>query len=171
MVYRTFRWFELVGTLLGCCLLLFIIAPLVGMVLATDQEQLGSAVRDSEVVASIKLTLRAAFLATAVSAVAGVPLAYFLARKRFRGRAILLAIVDLPEPFTPIIPRVSPLLRLKDTPSTAKNSPCLAICVLDLTPKKSFTISLEPYSITCFILLQNFLLILLTFTTVSLFII
>ena len=96
MVYRTFRWFELVGTLLGCCLLLFIIAPLVGMVLATDQEQLGSAVRDSEVVASIKLTLRAAFLATAVSAVAGVPLAYFLARKRFRGRAILLAIVDLP---------------------------------------------------------------------------
>ncbi len=84
MVYRTFRWFELVGTLLGCCLLLFIIAPLVGMVLATDQEQLGSAVRDAEVVASIKLTLRAAFFATAVSAIAGVPLAYFLARKRSR---------------------------------------------------------------------------------------
>lgn len=89
-------WFDLVITMLGCCVLLFIIAPLVSMILATKPGELAETAGDSEVVDSIKLTLKAAFFATVVSAVAGIPLAFFFARKKFFGKSILSAIVDLP---------------------------------------------------------------------------
>ena len=89
-------WFELTFAVLGSFLLLFIIAPLAGMILATSLAGLKEAAAEEQVIRSIKLTLRAAFYATVVSALAGVPLAYLLARKKFFGRSILMAIIDLP---------------------------------------------------------------------------
>ena len=89
-------WFDLVITMLGCCVLLFIIAPLAGLVLATKPGELTETAGDAEVIESIKLTLKAAFFATVVSAGAGIPLAFFFARKKFFGKSILSAIVDLP---------------------------------------------------------------------------
>ena len=89
-------WFGWVLTALGGCVLLFIVAPLASIVLATSVGNLTGAAADREVLASIRLTLTAAFFATAASAVAGIPLAYMLARKRFRGRTVLMAVVDLP---------------------------------------------------------------------------
>ena len=90
------RWFGLVLAMLGSCLLLFVIAPLLGMVVATSLGDLSEAAADAEVVESIKVTMLAALFATVVSAVAGIPLAYLLARKRFVGRTLVMAIVDLP---------------------------------------------------------------------------
>ena len=89
-------WFQLALTALGACLLLFIIAPLVGLLLSTSPASLGEALADPEVTGSIWLTLGAGLLATLVCALFGVPLAYLLARRSFRGRAVLLAIIDLP---------------------------------------------------------------------------
>ncbi len=89
-------WFHLVLTALGSCLLLFIIAPLVGLLLSTSTASLGQALADPEVTDSIQLTLGAGLLATTACAVFGVPLAYLLARHAFPGRAVLLAIIDLP---------------------------------------------------------------------------
>ena len=89
-------WFGLVLSLVGACVVLFIVAPLIGIVLATSVGDLSAAAADREVLQSIKLTLVAAFFATTVSAVAGVPLAYVLARKRFFGRTTLMAVIDLP---------------------------------------------------------------------------
>ncbi len=66
------------------------------MFLATPARDVGSAVSDPEVLSSIALTFKAAFFATIVSALAGIPLAYLLARKRFPGRSLVLAIIDLP---------------------------------------------------------------------------
>ncbi|MHC4122553.1 MAG: ABC transporter permease [Planctomycetota bacterium] len=90
------RWFELILMGLGSVVILFVVAPLVNMVLATSFGDLTEAAADREVVQSIKLTLVAALFATAISALAGIPLAYLLARKNFFGRAVLLAIIDLP---------------------------------------------------------------------------
>jgi molybdate/tungstate transport system permease protein len=90
------KWFELILTGLGSCVILFVIAPLVSMVLATSFGDLTEAAADRQVIQSIKLTLIAALFATAVSALVGIPLAYLLARKKFFGRSILLAIIDLP---------------------------------------------------------------------------
>ena len=90
------QWFQLILTGLGSCVILFVVAPLVSMVLATSLGDLTEAAADREVIQSIKLTLTAAFFATVVSALAGIPLAYLLARKKFLGRSMLLAIIDLP---------------------------------------------------------------------------
>ena len=89
-------WFQLVLGLLGFCVLLFVLVPIVGMVAATSGDEFRSAATDGDVLASIRVTLLAALAATAVAAVGGVPLAYLLARKRFFGRELVLAIVDLP---------------------------------------------------------------------------
>lgn len=89
-------WFQLTLTLLGSCLLLFIIAPLVGLLLTSSFTSLGDAFTDRQVLGSIQLTLGAGLMATVLCSVAGVPLAYLLARRRFWGRAALLAVIDLP---------------------------------------------------------------------------
>lgn len=93
---RQLQWFELVLTLLGSCILLFVIAPLLSMILMTPVSDVTSAALDPEVIRSIKVTLTAAFFATIVSALSGIPLAYLLARKKFPGRTLLLTIIDLP---------------------------------------------------------------------------
>lgn len=93
---KRIQWFELILTFLGACILLFIIAPLVSMIFATTVGELSKTAADKEVIRSIKITLLAAFFAMAVSAFGGIPLAYLLARKKFFGRSVLLAIIDLP---------------------------------------------------------------------------
>jgi len=90
------RWFELILTGLGSCVILFVIAPLISMVLATSFTELTEAAAEHQVVKSIKLTLIASLFATTVSTLAGIPLAYLLARKKFFGKSILRAIIDLP---------------------------------------------------------------------------
>lgn len=93
---RHIPWFELIFTALGSCIILFVIAPLISMVFATSFTDLTKAAADRQVIQSIKLTLIAALFATVASTLVGIPLAYLLARKKFIGRSILLAIIDLP---------------------------------------------------------------------------
>jgi molybdate/tungstate transport system permease protein len=95
-VAQRFSWFQLVLSLLGSLLLLLVVAPLLGLVLTSSPAELGEAASDPEVIGSIQLTLMAALLATVACTITGVPLAYLLARRRFLGRSLLLAIIDLP---------------------------------------------------------------------------
>lgn len=88
--------FDILFTLLGSVIILFIVAPLIHIVLATSLADLGEAAVDHEVVDSIKLTLITAFFATTISAIGGIPLAYLLARKNFFGKSFILAVIDLP---------------------------------------------------------------------------
>lgn len=88
--------FELVIAALGGCVLIFIVAPLLKMILSTSITDLSAAAYDKQVTDSIVLTLKCAFFATIISAAGGIPLAYLFARKRFFGRSLLIAIVDLP---------------------------------------------------------------------------
>ena len=93
---RRSLWFQVLMGILGVCVLVFVLGPIISMVAATSTEELTSAATDREVLDSIKITLLAALAATVVSAVGGIPLAYLLARKRFFGRGLIMAIVDLP---------------------------------------------------------------------------
>ena len=88
--------FQLVMAILGVAVLVFVLGPIVSMVAATSPDELRSVATDAKVVDSIKITLLAALAATVVSAVGGIPLAYLLARRRFFGRGLVLAVVDLP---------------------------------------------------------------------------
>jgi molybdate/tungstate transport system permease protein len=81
---------------LGGLLLLFIVLPLASTLLGTTPEQLWLALTDPEVLRSIGLTFSAAAAATILSLLTGVPLAYLLARRQFRGRGLVEALVNLP---------------------------------------------------------------------------
>jgi molybdate/tungstate transport system permease protein len=88
--------FQLVIIFLSGVALLFIIAPLAGLMFSSSISQLTETVSDKEVQNSIYLTLSTAFFATVVFSIAGIPLAYILARKEFPGKRIVSGIIDLP---------------------------------------------------------------------------
>jgi len=76
--------------------LLFIVAPVVGLVSAGGARGLSSLASDRDLRASIALTVVTATVATLLGIAGGTPLAYLLARRAFRGRALLAALLDLP---------------------------------------------------------------------------
>ena len=82
--------------LLAALLVLFVAGPLLRLLLHSSPASLGAALRDRELLASISLTVFAASLATVLSLLLGVPLAYLLARAQFRGRRVIEGIVELP---------------------------------------------------------------------------
>lgn len=82
--------------LLGGLVLLFIIAPLISMVMATSSLDLFETATDSEVTNSIWLTLRVAFLTTLLFALGAIPLAYVLARYNFPFKKLVMGLIDLP---------------------------------------------------------------------------
>src|SRR5581483_7193125 len=57
----------------------------------------------AETSSALVLSLQVACLATAVNALLGVPLAYLLARRRFRGRALVDLLVTLPLVLPPTV--------------------------------------------------------------------
>ena len=87
---------SLVFAFLAGMLLLFIIAPLVGMILTTTPVSIFEAAKETEVQKSIWLTIATSISATLIFAVAAIPLAYILARKNFLLKRILLGIINIP---------------------------------------------------------------------------
>ena len=63
-----------------------------------------------ETLDALSLSVRVAVLATLANAAVGVPLAWALARRRFRGRAFLDGLVDLPFAVSPIVIGLSLIL-------------------------------------------------------------
>lgn len=86
----------LIFAALGGLVLLFIVAPLAGMLFASSSGELSETARDPEVTRSIRLTLATSMGATLLFALAAVPFAYLLARKDFPFKQLVNGIVDLP---------------------------------------------------------------------------
>jgi len=86
----------IIFTILGGLVLLFVIAPLLGIFLNTTGKQFSETIRDEEVTGSVWLTLFASMAATAVFAVMAVPFAYILARRNFPLKELVEGIIDLP---------------------------------------------------------------------------
>lgn len=74
----------------------FILLPLVEMIIQPTFRELGEAIRDPDVVASIRLSIFTAGAAAFISFMLGTPFAYLLARKEFAGKKIVESIIDLP---------------------------------------------------------------------------
>jgi molybdate/tungstate transport system permease protein len=82
--------------LMGGLVILFILAPLLGMVLATTPEQIFTTAKEAEVRDSIWLTLWTSMFATLLFALAAIPFAYILARKSFPLKKLVSGIIDIP---------------------------------------------------------------------------
>jgi molybdate/tungstate transport system permease protein len=93
---QTLRPFNLVLIFLGGLILLFIVAPLTGMFLATTPNQIFETAKEEEVRASIWLTIWVSMAGTLFFAIAAIPLSYLLARKNFPMKKLVTGIIELP---------------------------------------------------------------------------
>jgi molybdate/tungstate transport system permease protein len=91
--YGPFNWIVLI---LSSLVLLFLVAPLVGLFLQTGTTELFETAGDKEVQDSIFLTVWVSFAATLFFAIAAVPFAWLLARKNFPLKSLVQGIIDLP---------------------------------------------------------------------------
>jgi molybdate/tungstate transport system permease protein len=80
----------------GIVIMAFIILPLIQLLTSPSLEMLRESIGDKDVVRSIWLSVYTAGLAALISFVLGTPLAYLLARSKFRGKRLIEGIIDLP---------------------------------------------------------------------------
>ncbi len=92
----TYASATIITAVLGSAFLLFIVAPVIGLVGSAGGEGVHRLVHDHELQASLWLTALAATLATILGIVCATPVAWLLARRAFPGRALLAAVMDLP---------------------------------------------------------------------------
>jgi molybdate/tungstate transport system permease protein len=88
--------FSWVLMIMSSLVLLFILAPLIGMFIHTGSTEFLETVKDKEVHNSVWLTLWVSFAATFFFAAGAIPLAWLLARKNFPLKTIVQGIIDLP---------------------------------------------------------------------------
>ena len=88
----------------------FLLVPLVGLLVRAPWRSLPSQLSDPLVWEALRLSLVTASLATGISLLVGVPLAWVLARARFPGLALLRALVTLPLVLPPVVGGVALLL-------------------------------------------------------------
>lgn len=87
---------SILAALAASALLLFLVAPIGELVLQGSVAGVGRLGSDRELQEALTLTALSATLATLFGVAGGTPLAYLLARRTFRGRALLAAVIDLP---------------------------------------------------------------------------
>ena len=81
----------------------FLVLPMVGLLVRAPWSDIGPALAAPEVGQALRLSLVCATLATLLSLVLGVPLAWVLARSRIRGRSALRALVTVPLVLPPVV--------------------------------------------------------------------
>ncbi|MGI8498187.1 MAG: ABC transporter permease [Gemmatimonadaceae bacterium] len=82
--------------LLGSLCLLFFVVPIAQLVAGSGAAGARRLFSDAELRSALWLTAVTATSAVILGVAGGTPLAYLLARQRFRGRAVLAAVIDLP---------------------------------------------------------------------------
>jgi len=87
---------SLIFTFLGGLLLLFIIAPLVGMFVTTAPIHVFDAAKETEVQRSIWLTIFTSIVSTLIFSIGAIPLAFLLARRKFVLKKLVLGIINIP---------------------------------------------------------------------------
>ena len=90
------RVLPIVAALASSLLLLFLVAPIVGLVGSGGAAGLRGLAHDADLRKALALTALCATIATSLAAVGGTPLAWVLARRSFPGRAVVSALLDLP---------------------------------------------------------------------------
>ncbi len=88
----------------------FLVAPLLGLLERAPWRELPALLGEPAVRTALRLSMVCSLSATALSVVLGVPLAWLLARTRFRGQNVLRALVLIPMVLPPVVGGVALLL-------------------------------------------------------------
>jgi molybdate transport system permease protein len=81
----------------------FVVVPLLALLQRTPWSDLDRLLREPVVVDALRLSLISALVATALSLLVGVPLAWVLARTDFPGRSVVRALITLPMVLPPVV--------------------------------------------------------------------
>ena len=112
MTGRRRGWF---GVLLVAALtlaLLFLVVPVVAIFVDTGPLDLLSSLGDEGALEALRLSLLCSTVAIAIIVVVGTPAAYLLATRRFRGRAVIVTLVELPLVLPPAVAGIGLLAAL-----------------------------------------------------------
>jgi molybdate transport system permease protein len=102
-----------VGLLLPAAVgLAFLVLPLLGLLVRAPWRTLPQRLTEPGVLTALRLSLQTASVATVVSLLLGVPLAWMLARVEFPGRRLVRALVTVPLVLPPVVGGVALLLVL-----------------------------------------------------------
>lgn len=99
-----------VWLLISLPVLIFLILPLIAMLLRISPERLIASIGSRTVVQAISLSLTTTAITLVISVVAGTPVAYLLARYRFRGHMLLDTLIDLPMVLPPSVAGIALLV-------------------------------------------------------------
>jgi molybdate transport system permease protein len=91
-------------------MLLFYLLPLIALLLRVSPADLLSNFVDPQVAQAIQVSMTTTGAATGITLVFGAPLAYLLARRRFRARAVLDTLIDLPMLLPPSVAGIALLV-------------------------------------------------------------
>lgn len=92
--------------------LAFLVLPLLALLVRAPWTRVGQIAADPALATALGLSLRTAGVSTVLAVLAGVPLAWLLARVRPRGVALLRAVVTLPMVLPPVVGGVALLMLL-----------------------------------------------------------
>jgi len=91
-------------------LVLFLVVPLAGLLLRVSPSNLVSSLGEKQVVQAISLSISTTLITAFITLLLGTPVAFVLARKKFFGRTLLDAIIDMPLVLPPAVAGVALLI-------------------------------------------------------------
>lgn len=91
-------------------MLAFLLVPILALALRVDLAEIGANLVNEEVRQAIALSLTTTAASTTLGLVLGTPLAYLMARRRFRGRGVLDTLIDLPMVLPPSVAGIALLV-------------------------------------------------------------
>jgi len=100
---RSRPWFGVAIGLVTAIVLSFLVLPIVAIFLESSPSELVSSLGEPVVQEALWLSLKTTAIALALILLAGTPAAYFLATRRFRGRAVVITLVELPLVLPPAV--------------------------------------------------------------------
>jgi molybdate transport system permease protein len=86
---------------------LFVALPILAVFLRINPSQVSSQLQNSQIIEAIKLSLFTSAIATLIAFILTVPTAYFMATRRFPGKAVIDTIIDLPIVLPPAVAGVA----------------------------------------------------------------
>jgi molybdate transport system permease protein len=104
--------FSLLTTLALAVALAFLTLPVVAIFVHTGPGAVVSSLGDGAAVDALRLSLETSAMALAIVLVVGTPAAYLLATRRFRGRALVTTLVELPLVLPPAVAGIGLLAAL-----------------------------------------------------------
>jgi molybdate transport system permease protein len=106
------RWFAPLLAAALAVALTFLTLPIVAIFLDTSPARLVSSLGEPGALDALWLSLRTTSIALAIILVVGTPAAYLLATRRFRGRALVITLVELPLVLPPAVAGIALLAAL-----------------------------------------------------------